>query len=96
MGSQALQNGLIDQLGGLNRAIAMVRQRANLSAAGETNLVMYPPRRTLFEILTSSSTDSLADAMVERKVRNAFPGLPSRALLEGGILRMLPYQFNIQ
>jgi protease-4 len=96
MGTQALQNGLVDQAGGLNRAIAMVRQRANLSATGETNLVIYPGRRTLFEVLTSSSTDAFADAMAERKVRKALPGLPSRALLEGGILRMLPYQFRIR
>jgi protease IV len=96
MGTQALQNGLVDQLGGLNRAIAMVRQRANLSATGETNLIMYPPRRSLLEVLTSSSTDAFADAVIERKVRNVLPGLPSHALIEGGVLRMLPYQFKIQ
>ncbi|MGI9070091.1 MAG: signal peptide peptidase SppA [Bryobacteraceae bacterium] len=96
MGTQALQNGLIDQLGGLNRAIAMVRQRARLSAGGETNLLIYPPRRTLFDVLTSSSTDAFADAMAERKIRKALPGLPSRALLEGGIMHILPYQFRIR
>jgi len=95
MGAQARQNGLVDELGGLNRAIAMVRQRAHLSATGETNLVIYPPRRTLFEVLTSSSNDALADAMVERKVREVLPTLPSRTLLEGGILRMMPYRFRI-
>ena len=93
---KTLQNGLVDQLGGLNRAIAMVRQRAHLSATGETNLVIYPPRRTLFEVLTSSSTDAFAEAMAERKIRRALPGLPSRALLEGGIMHILPYQFRIQ
>jgi protease IV len=95
MGTQALQNGLIDQLGGLNRAIAMVRQRAHLSATGDTNLLIYPPRRTLFDVLTSSSTDALEDAMAERKIRKALPGLPSRVLLEGGIMHILPYQFRI-
>jgi protease IV len=96
MGTQALQNGLIDQLGGLNRAVAMVRQRAHLSAIGDTNLLIYPPRRTLFDVLTSSSTDALADAMAERKMRKALPGLPSRMLLEGGTMHILPYQFRIQ
>jgi protease IV len=96
MGTQALHNGLVDQLGGLNRAIAMVRRRANLSPTGPTNLLIYPPRRTLFEVLTSSSTDALADAITERQVRKALPALPSRTLLQGGILRILPYQFRIQ
>jgi protease IV len=96
MGSQALQNGLVDQLGGLDRAIAMVRGRAHLSATGKTNLVIYPPRRTLFDVLTSSSTDAVADEVVEREVRKTLPALPSRTLLEGGILRILPYQFRIQ
>jgi protease IV len=96
MGTQALQNGLVDQLGGLNRAIAMVRQRARLSATGETNLISYPPRRSLLEVLTSSPTDAFADAMAERKIRKTLPGLPSRALLEGGMMHILPYQFRIQ
>jgi protease IV len=96
MGAQAVQNGLVDQLGGLNRAIAMVRQRANLPATGKTNLIIYPPRRTLFDVLTSSSTDSFADEMAEHEVRKALPALPSRTLLEGGILRILPYQFRIR
>jgi protease-4 len=96
MGAQAVQNGLVDQLGGLNRAIAMVRQRANLSATGKTNLIIYPARRTLFEVLTSSPTDAFADEMAEHEVRKTLPALPSRTLLQGGILRILPYQFRIQ
>ncbi len=96
MGAQALQNGLVDQLGGLDQAIALVRKRANLSATGFTNLVMYPPRRTLLEVLTSSSTDAFADSMAERKIRKMLPEVPSRALLEGGMMRILPYQFRIR
>jgi protease IV len=96
MGTQALQKGLVDQLGGLDQAIATVRKRANLPATGETNLVMYPPRRTLFEVLTSTSTDAFADAITERKMRKILPGLPSRAWLEGGIMRILPYEFRIR
>lgn len=96
MGTQALQNGLVDQLGGLNRAVAMVRQRAHLSASGETNLLIYPPRRTLLDVLTTSSPDVISDAIAERKIRKALPALPSRVLLEGGIMHILPYQFTIQ
>jgi protease IV len=50
-GRQARQNGLVDELGGLERAVALVRQKAKIS--GEVELVVYPPRRSLYEILTS-------------------------------------------
>ncbi|MBV9081519.1 MAG: signal peptide peptidase SppA [Acidobacteriaceae bacterium] len=95
-GVEAKQNGLVDQLGGLSEAVALVRERAKLSPSGDTNLVMYPPKRSLFEILTSSSNDAVADAAVQRNIRDIFPNLPVRALLKGGMLRMLPYRFTVQ
>jgi protease IV len=96
MGAQAQQNGLVDTLGGLNQAIALIRKRANLSPTGDTNLVMYPPRRSLFDVLANSSTDAIANAAAETKLRKLLPGLPSQILLKGGVLRMLPYRLTIQ
>jgi protease IV len=95
MGQQARQNGLIDELGGLDRAIALVRTKAKLAANGETNLVMYPPRRSLFEVLANTSPEALEGEAAETRLRKIVPGLPSRALLDGGMLRMLPYRFTI-
>jgi len=95
MGGQARQNGLIDELGGLDQAIALIRRKAKLSATGETNLVMYPPRRTLFEVLANTSPESLEGQAAETRLRKIVPNLPSRALLQGGMLRMLPYQVTI-
>ena len=96
MGEQARQNGLVDDLGGFDRAIALVRAKAHLSAGGETNLVLYPPRRSVFEILSNSSPDAIESFAAERKIRNAVRELPSRTLLEGGMLKILPMQFRIQ
>lgn len=95
MGTQARQNGLVDQLGGLDQAIAMVRQKAHLPPTGATNLVMFPPRRSLLEVLANSAPDALQDSAAESKIRQMLPALPSRALLKGGLLRILPYQFDI-
>ncbi len=95
MGSQARQNGLVDQLGGLDQAVATVRQKAHLPPTGDTNLVMFPPRRSLLEALTSSSPESLQDSAAESKIRQLLPALPSRVLLKGGMLRILPYELNI-
>lgn len=96
MGAQADQNGLVDQLGGFDQAVALIRRKANLPPNGETNLVMYPPRRSLFEMLASSSPETIADSAAETKLRKALPFLPSPGILKGGILRVLPYKFNVQ
>jgi protease IV len=95
MGSQARQNGLIDNLGGLDQAIALVRKRAHLSASGDTNLVMYPPRRTLLDVLANSSADGIAAAEAETKLRKLLPALPGEAFLRGGVLRIMPYRLTI-
>lgn len=96
MGTQARENGLIDQLGGLDSAVSLIRQRAKLSGTGETDLIVYPPRRSLFEILTSSSTQGMEEAVAERKIRGILPGLPGQAILRGGLLRILPYRLSVQ
>jgi protease IV len=96
MGNQARQNGLVDQLGGLDLAIAKVRERAHLTPSGDTNLVMFPPRRSLLEVLTSSSPESLQDAATESKIHEIVPHLPSRVFLKGGLLRILPYQIDVR
>jgi protease IV len=51
-GQQAKQNGLVDALGGLDRAIATAKQRAKIAADSEVELVIYPPRKSFYEILT--------------------------------------------
>ncbi len=84
MGTQARQNGLVDQLGGLDQAVAMVRQKAHLPPTGNTNLVMFPPRRSLLEVLANSAPDALQDSAAESKLRRMLPALPGRALLKGG------------
>ncbi len=96
MGAQARQNGLVDQLGGFDEAVALIRQRAKLPAAGSTNLVVYPPRRSLIEILTSSSSESLEEKIAEHKLRSFVPNLPGKAALQGGVLRLMPYRISVQ
>ncbi len=48
-GQQAKQLGLVDALGGLDRAIALAKQSAKIPADSDVELVMYPPRRTLYD-----------------------------------------------
>ena len=101
MGTQARENALVDELGGLDEAVASIRKKAKLSAGGDTNLVMFPPRRSFLDFLTNSSAESMTEAIAWRKIHSIVPGLPeavlpSPALLKGGVLRILPYQLSIQ
>ncbi len=95
MGAEAHDNGLVDQLGGFDEAVSLIRKRAHLPPNGATNLILYPPRRTLFQVLTESSPEAVESAAAEDKLRSALPGLPGPALLKGGLLRILPYRLDI-
>ncbi len=56
-GRQAKQNGLVDAIGGLERAVAVIQQKARLPGT-EVELVIYPARKSLYEILTSQFSGS--------------------------------------
>jgi protease-4 len=62
-GRQAKQNGLVDELGGLDRAIAIAKQRLKIAADSDVEIVVYPPRKSFYELLSdqfSGSSESLA------------------------------------
>jgi len=51
-GRQARQNGLVDALGGLDAAVAIAKERAKIAADTEVELVVFPPRKSFYELLT--------------------------------------------
>ncbi len=62
-GQQAKEQGLVDALGGLDAAVAIAKQRAKLAADAEVELVVFPPRKSFYELLSNElggSADSLA------------------------------------
>jgi protease-4 len=64
-GQQAKAVGLVDQLGGLDRAVAIAKERAKIPAGSEVEMVVYPPRRSFYEVVseqfgTGSSDQTLA------------------------------------
>jgi protease-4 len=66
-GRQAKQNGLVDELGGLDRAIAIAKQRAKIAADSDVELVVYPPRKSFYELLSTQfggSSESIQAAAV--------------------------------
>jgi protease-4 len=66
-GRQAKQNGLVDELGGLDRAVAIAKQRAKIAADSDVELVVYPPRKSFYELLSdqfSGSSESAQSAAI--------------------------------
>jgi protease-4 len=101
-GAQAKQNGLVDEIGGLDRAIEMVKQRAKIGASEKITLVAYPPRRNLLQVLMDRDTDltsiesRIMDSRIEAQMRELVGDLPLRVLSRGGILRLMPYSITIR
>ena len=93
LGVQAKQNGLVDELGGLDRAIEMVRDRAKISASEKIVLVTYPPKRTIWDVLFNRSDEA---SQVESLVRPVIGKLPLKVLAHGGILRLMPFTINVK
>ena len=63
-GHQAKENGLVDSLGGLDAAVAIAKQRAKLAADAEVELVVFPPRKSFYELLTDQFSGSSDQAAV--------------------------------
>ena len=50
-GKQARDLGLVDELGGLNKALAAAKTRAGIDENAEVELVVYPQRRSFYELV---------------------------------------------
>jgi protease-4 len=50
-GQQAKELGLVDELGGLQRALALAKSRAKIDEDAEVELVIYPQRRSIYELV---------------------------------------------
>ncbi len=91
LGSQAKDNGLIDELGGIDKAIELVKKKANIGAAEKIRLVPYPGKRSIFEQWMRSSSDNA----VESKIRSLLNGLDYKAWSRGGLMRLMPFTIKI-
>ena len=104
LGSEARANGLVDEIGGLDKAVDMIRSAAGIPKDQEVNLAAYPARRTILDLLTESRTPDSGDADLRAMLK--MPGLESlrtawkdaglRVWMRGGMLRMLPFTIQIR
>jgi protease-4 len=88
----------VDEIGGLDRALEMVKERAKIPASERVALVPYPPRKTLVEYLLNrdDETHSIETALINRKIRALVGNVPIQALAHGGIMRLMPFAIEVK
>jgi protease IV len=102
-GRQAKQNRLIDELGGLEYAVAIAKQRAKIPVESEVQLVVFPPRKSFYEILSDEFSGSAESRAVgawlnanltkgEREILKAVRG-PLGLFRQGEPLALMPVTF---
>jgi len=106
MGNQAKGNGLVDELGGLDRAVELIRKKAGIPASDAIGLEIYPPRRSVLELLFRQNDDSgvEAEALTQATLRasglnpvaTAWRDASLRVWMKGGMLRMMPLKFGFR
>ncbi len=101
MGDQAKANGLVDELGGIDKAIQLVKQKAGIPATSKVSLVLYPGKRSVLDFLFKSSGqsgDSQTEAMLSRTglepLKAAWRDDRLRVWMRGGMLRMMPFSLE--
>jgi len=93
VGAQAKDNGLVDQLGGLDRAVDVLKQQAHMSPSDRVTLVPYPGRRSILDLLLSRADPA---AEVRTRVEKILGKLPFQALSERGFLKVMPYSISVR
>ena len=92
LGSQAQRNGLVDELGGLDRAMELVRAKARIPRAERITLVVYPPKRSLVDRLMSRSSQTVGPEWL----RAFLSRWPVTVFTGGGFLRLAPYSIDVK
>ena len=97
-GKQAKELGLVDELGGLDRALAIAKDRAKIAPDSEVELVVFPPKKSLFEVVSDPwgrSDNSAFGALLGARNARAVESVtaPLRLFRRGEPLTLMPNVF---
>ncbi|HEY0872926.1 MAG TPA: signal peptide peptidase SppA [Vicinamibacterales bacterium] len=97
-GQQAKELGLVDELGGLSRALAIAKARANIAEDAEVELVIYPQPKSFFELFQApfgTEAPSMMQALFGTREGKAVEALttPLRLFRRGEPLALMPNIF---
>jgi len=96
MGAEGKDRKLVDELGGVDKAIEMVKTKAKIGKDEPVRLVPFPPRRNLLSRLFSKSPEAAIESRA--KVWLTQHGFPTLDALTPptGVLRLMPYRIEIR
>jgi protease-4 len=97
-GRQAQELGLVDELGGLQRALAIARSRAKIADNAEVELVIYPQRKSIYQLVQApfgTESGGMLRAFLGLRNANAVQTLtaPLRIFRRGEPLAIMPNVF---
>jgi protease IV len=92
LGSQARERGLVDELGGLDRAIELVKQKARIAKTEKIRLIDYPGKRTIIEWFLEHERTSAIDPGLRALLKDLHAALWMR----GGLMRVMPYSITVR
>lgn len=107
-GNQAKQNGLVDELGGLEKAIEVAKQLANLPADKDVKRIVFPEPRSFFEEWFDSDGETLAKAREQQAQAEVIKALPEDVrktlrfaqmldqMKRGESMLIMPYELEIK
>ena len=91
LGTQAKENGLIDETGGIDRAMELLKSRIH---AESLSIVAYPARKTIWEVLFPPPGSN--ENLELKTVAKLLPRLPFTSLLNGGMLSVTPWRLEVR
>ena len=82
----------MDELGGIDRAIDLVKERAKIDKGEKVTIVTYPPKRSIFDIAFGRTPDSLFESRLGKILKTP----QFRSMIRGGLLRVMPYTIEVK
>lgn len=107
-GTQAKENGLIDEFGGLEKAIDIAKQLADLPADKDVRRVVFPAPRPFFETWfgdPESTEVSVKEFQAQKALADSLPADVRKAfrysemfdrMQRGEVMMMLPFEMEIK
>ena len=107
LGTQAKSRGLVDEIGGLDRTIQLIKEKAKIPAGDKVSLILYPAKKNFFEQFLAKSQQASTNMWLRlggqdatvipfEKELGAELGFSPRIFLNGGALSLSPYRISIR
>jgi len=95
-GEQALGNGLVDELGGLDAALAILKKNAGISPDAQVELVEYPRRKSLLEMVVERLEEENVRAAIEAWTNLTMPWKQIERIFPSPVWARMPYAVEFE